>query len=122
MTKFIAFVQPGEAPKYDFMVLYQAGYVAQWCEDSQAFEPQECDIVVCDYDRDPVSAQEVLAKATGHPCSVIFISSRTSCDAGPQPHAFLPPGLSDCDFVAMLERDLVTRAAIDQGCTTRRPA
>jgi hypothetical protein len=107
MNKFIVFVQSADAPKYDFMSFYQAGYVMEWCSDWRLFDPEKFDLVVCDYDDDPAAALEVSAQARGHACPVVFVSSQDfSANEPVRPDAVFPPGMSESDFIASLDRFL----------------
>ncbi len=108
VKKFVTFLQPGIVPKYPFFSLYEAGYVAEWFSNYEAFDPERsrCDILVCDHDHDPDRATDICRsmKAGRKRSKVVFTSTgRFAIPSDAVPDAVLPLGLTVSEFVQHLK-------------------
>ncbi len=105
MRRFIVFLQPEHAPKYDFFSLHEAGYVAKWCTDLSGFDEVYCDLLICDYDNAPDASRQACRKVrTSGQGVAIYVSSNGLEGEEVQPDVVLQPGLSESDFIVKLDQ------------------
>jgi hypothetical protein len=106
MRKFLVFLQSESIPKYDFFVLYEAGYVPRWCSEPTGFDEAYCDVLVCDYDNAPDASRQACRrmKTGDHDAAVIYFSAGSLNTEEPEPDLVLQSGLNESDFIAKLDQ------------------